>query len=412
MLLTGDEPKVNKLKIVLITTGQPAVNPRIVKEANALHAAGFDVTILYSFFIHWAQEKDKILLKNVLWKYKMLGGDEIDNKAFYFFTRLRCKISGILNKYFGNIFLLAERAQGRAYDELLQEAKNIKANWYIGHNLGALAIAVKAAKYNNAKAGFDFEDYHRGEGHISSTLKRIVFLEKKYVPFLSYYSCASELISNRTAKNHADFSGKVITLLNCFPLEQQPVFVEKAQSDNTLKLFWFSQTIGTNRGIELLLKAINIIENNSIHLTLAGRCNDDLFKLIEKNFSKQLNNIHFAGLIQPEYLPHFAAQFDVGLAIELTEPYNRNICLTNKIFTYLLAGNAIILSNTAMQSSFNVQYKVGESFVTNDAESLAEKIIFYLDIKKLNVQKKYNYELAKNKLNWENESKKLLEIIN
>ena len=50
-------------KIVLITTGQPSTNPRIVKEADALHAAGYDVTVLYSFFISWAFEKDKILLQ-------------------------------------------------------------------------------------------------------------------------------------------------------------------------------------------------------------------------------------------------------------------------------------------------------------------------------------------------------------
>ena len=400
------------MKIVLITTGQPSCNPRIVKEADILQAEGFDVTVLYSFFIQWAQEKDEVLLKSVLWKYKIVGGHNVDNKFLFFFTRLRFKINRILNKYISNKFLLAERAQARAYDELLKEAKKIKANWYVGHNLGALAIAVKAAKYNNAKAGFDFEDYHRGERHDKNTLKRNIFLEKKYVSFLSYYSCASELITNRTASNHADFSGKVITLLNCFPLVQQPVFVEKTQSDNTLKLFWFSQTIGINRGIELLVEALKILNNKSIQLTLAGTINADIVYYINKQNDITNNNINFAGIIQPEKLPLFSSHFDIGLALETGFSINNDIALSNKIFTYLLAGNAIILSNTTMQSFFNNQYKVGESIATNDAESLAEKITFYLDTKKLNVQKKYNYELAKNILNWENESKKLLEIIN
>ena len=35
--------------IVLVTTGQPSTKPRIVKEADALQKAGFNVNVLYSF---------------------------------------------------------------------------------------------------------------------------------------------------------------------------------------------------------------------------------------------------------------------------------------------------------------------------------------------------------------------------
>ena len=65
-----------------------------------------------------------------------------------------------------------------------------------------------------------------------------------------------------------------------------------------------------------------------------------------------------------------------------------------------------------MQTAFNDKYKVGEPYAVDDVISLAEKITYYLDTNKLNEQKKYNYNLAKNILNWEEESKKLLEIIN
>ena len=400
------------MKIVLITTGQPSCNPRIVKEADCLSNAGYDVTVVYSFFIDWAQEKDKFLLKNVLWNYKMVGGNKEESHLLYFYTRLRFKIHKVLNSYFGSEFLFAERAQARAFDELLKAAKKIKADWYIGHNLGAIPIAVKAAKYNNAKSGFDFEDYHRGEVQDENTLKRIIYLESKYIPSLFYYSNASDLIAHQTKINHPYFTGKVLTLLNCFPLLQRPIFKEKVVNDCILNLFWFSQTIGINRGIEILIQALAIINNTSVHLTLAGRVDNDMMSYIKINAGKMFPSIHFSGIIQPEKLPQFASQFDVGMAIELNEPYNRDICLTNKIFTYLLAGNAIILSKTAMQESFNEQYRIGESFSINNANELAEKITFYFDFKKLNEQKQYNYELAKNTLNWDKESQKLLEIIN
>ena len=400
-------------KIVLITTGQPCTNPRIVKEADALHAAGYDVTVLYCFFINWAYEKDILLLQKVPWKYKMLGGSPFEKKKIYLLSRIRCKAAGKFIRFLGHSFLFAERTQARAYDELLHFAKKIKADWYIGHNLGALAVAVNAAKYNNASAGFDFEDYYRGElpPNDKNNLKRVAWLENKYLPGLEYYSSSSEMIAAAVKKDHPHFIGKTVTLLNCFPLAQQPVFKEKALSDDTLRLFWFSQTIGNNRGLEILLEALILLDDASIYLTLAGRCNEDMNEFIKVKFAEIVNNINFAGIIQPEDLPSFASQFDVGMAIEMQKPLNRNFCLTNKIFTYLLAGNAIIFSETTMQEIFNISYKVGESFKPNDTHELAEKIKYYKNYRILNKQKYYNYQIAKSTLNWDLESKKLIGLL-
>ena len=153
------------MTVVIITTGQPSVNPRVVKEADVLSAAGFGVTVLFCFWIQWANDADEALLKNVKWNYLLVGGQPKKNKLLYYFTKARFKLNRDLNKKFGNRFLLAERSQARCFDELLQAAKSIKGEWYIGHNLGALAVAVKAARYNNGRVGFDFEDYHREENN-------------------------------------------------------------------------------------------------------------------------------------------------------------------------------------------------------------------------------------------------------
>ena len=150
-------------KIVIVTTGQPSCNPRVVKEADALVDLGFDVTVLYCYFIQWANEKDIALLKNVKWNFELVGGCPFSKKLLYNLTRIRVKLSVLLTPILGNRFYLAEMSQARAFFELLKAAKNRKADLYIGHNLGALPIAVKAANFNKSKAAFDFEDYHRGE---------------------------------------------------------------------------------------------------------------------------------------------------------------------------------------------------------------------------------------------------------
>lgn len=398
---------------MLVTTGQPSCDPRIVKEADAFHAAGYDVILLYCFFIPWASEKDAVTLQQVRWKYKITGGSPYQHKVRYLFTRLRFITATFLHRYFGNISLLAERSQARAYDELLSEAKKIKASWYIGHNLGALPVVVKAAAFNRAKAGFDFEDYHRGEivAGNKRLLQRIIFLENKYLPSLAYFSTSSTMITKGVLRDHPCFTAHNITVLNCFPLKQQPEFKRKDNNDK-LRLFWFSQTIGPNRGLEIVLQALQKLNDPTIDLTLAGLCSEAVRNYIGTHASKIISRIHLAGIIQPEDLPVFSSQFDVGVATELTVPENRDLCLTNKIFTYLLAGNAIILSETSMQVAFNNTYKVGESFPVNDVNALAEKIKDYKNTEKLNRQKLHNYQLAKSRLHWEKESEKLLTLFN
>jgi glycosyltransferase involved in cell wall biosynthesis len=400
-------------RAVLITTGQPSINPRIVKEADALSASGFSVTVLFCFWIQWAEEADERLLKEVQWKYQVVGGAPTRNKLLYYFTKVRRKVNLALNKYLGNRLLFAERSQARCYDELLKAAKSIKADWYIGHNLGALPIAVRAATYHRASAGFDFEDYHREEnsGMANFEWRRVVFLEETYTSALNYISSSSPLISDKVKHDFPGFVNPIITLVNSFPLSQQPEFRSRTSQDRRLDLFWFSQTIGKGRGLETLIEALNSLNDPAIYLTLAGRCNDDMNKYIQQNATNHQTNIFFAGVIQPEELPHFAANFDVGLALETGFSTNNNIALSNKIFTYLLAGNAIILSDTKMQKLFNEEYKVGENYMVNDAQTLASKILIYKTESRLNSQRRHNYMLAKSTLNWERESKNLLKVL-
>ncbi|RYZ22898.1 MAG: glycosyltransferase, partial [Chitinophagaceae bacterium] len=322
------------------------------------------------------------------------------------------KLARLTNSYFKASFL-AERAQARAYDELLRAAKKIKADLYIGHNLGALAVAVKAAMYHNAKAGFDFEDYHRGEFHLKDkNVRRVVWLENKYLPALSYYSTSSPLIAEAIKNDHKKFAGKTITLLNCFPLTHQPPFQQKTGKSNTLTLFWFSQTIGSNRGLETVIEALKMLNDPGIRLILAGRCNNSMSAYLEKNKPALASPVQLVGMIQPEKLPAYAAQFDVGIATELNEPQNRNFCLTNKLFTYLLAGNAILASDTAAQTQFiNEMRNVGFIYERQNAESLAQKIKWFRDNRAMLMQQRTNaYAWAQKQFTWEKESQKLIQV--
>lgn len=397
----------------MITTGQPVTNPRLVKEADALVSAGYEVTVLYCFVIKWASDFDQKILSGATWKHYLVGGSPMKNKLLYVKTRFRHRLAKWINQIF-SLTVFAERAQARAFDEMVKAAKRIKADIYIGHNLGALPVAVIAAKHHGAKAGFDFEDYHRGEFSSGSKIhKRVVWLEKKYLRDVSYLSCSSPLITAAVNVDHPFMNGRSFTLLNCFSPESRASLEKRFAGSESLKLFWFSQTIGLNRGLETVMKAMRLVNNPAIRLTLVGRCTEEIKGILQDLAGTARNHITFIGPLPPGELPAIAVEHDIGLASEISNLPNRDLCLTNKIFLYLSAGLCILASDTAAQKTFLDQSpSVGFLYPQSDAEALSELIKRSHNNMQLVKQCKYvSLSLAKETFNWESESEKLLEKI-
>jgi glycosyltransferase involved in cell wall biosynthesis len=199
-----------------------------------------------------------------------------------------------------------------------------------------------------------------------------------------------------------------------FSAKLQPIFEPRNQ--NRLKLFWFSQTIGKNRGLEEIIQAIGILNNQEVSLTLLGNISE-----IDKNWFKNLaleqnlseNQLVFLNPIHPDEIFSLASKFDIGLALEQKTPFNRDICLTNKIFTYLIAGLAIVATDTQAQKKFLETYpSIGKYYKSGNGQQLVEILEEYLKNRELLIIHQENaHFLAKNELNWESEAEKFVSLV-
>ncbi len=410
-------------KIILISPFPPAQNPRLLKEYLILKELGFIVIVIYGSRDYWASSFDSSNQDFVL-----IGGKKGD--ISYFFTRLFFKF---LIKPFSKVFSI----NAISYFQYLK-IKSIKADLYIAHNLAALPIAVKAAKFHKAKCGFDAEDFHRQEvsDNINSKEYQLAkYIEDKYLPQLDYLTAASPLIAAEYKKLYPSLNPVVIN--NVFSRAlippsgvgelppsgarglsySQDLGVSPHNSpfsilDSPLKLFWFSQTIGKGRGLEDVIAAMQLLKNVNLELHLLGNVSSAT-KLYFQNLAKEIQIFYYEP-IAPEAIFEFASRFDIGLALEQNIPYNRDICLTNKIFTYLTSGLAIIASETSAQKQFMQTHPtVGQSYEIGNIETLACIIKYYFENKEALLKaQKASIELAQTDLNWEVEGKKFLEIIN
>lgn len=399
--------KIERTKVMLISSGQPSANPRLVKEAVSLFYNGYQVKVIYCPLSPWADEFDQELFaKYDSIEWIQAGTHPVKEKRSYFFARLRVKFFDLMFRLFGQRFDADIKSLVLYGQELIQIAKKNKADLYIGHNLGALPAVVKAAKFYGAKAGFDFEDFHRGEAEEGSPeMMKTRMIEEKYVAMLDYFSAASPLIEK--AYNQLFPAIPSLTINNCFP-SAYAVSEIKEPDSRVLKLFWFSQTIGKKRGLEIVLQAMSLLEKNIVTLTLLGNCTVEM-KMYFTALTQQLNlapeQLIFVSPVKEGELVEIAAAHHIGIATELPHIANRELCLTNKLFIYLLAGNAILFSNTKAQEHFFNNYPtVGSLFDAENVQALKKVLENYiLNPHLLHAQRKQALKLGKEKMNWDEE---------
>jgi glycosyltransferase involved in cell wall biosynthesis len=398
-------------KILLVSSGQPSLNPRLVKEADALTSVGYEVIVLYTYWNNWGTLHDKQLFAGKKWKAIRLCGDPEQKQITWFLSRLIHKASKYILQRTGIYTYFADIAISRGSYFLIRGAKKHKADLYIAHNLGALPAVVKAAEFYKKPCGFDAEDFHRQEVSDdvgSYNFKISSFIEDRYFPFVNYITASSPLIAGKYALL---YKRSVTCILNVFPKTADFSIIQN--ENKPLKLFWFSQTIGPNRGLETIVEAMSLT-TAAVELHLLGQTADGyqqhLLQLAQ-TAGVANNSIFFYDPVMADQLFKIAAQFDIGVASETGFCLNNNIALSNKLFTYIQSGLAVAASNTPAQSAFMKQYpQIGKTY--SNAKELSIVLTRYDQNRELLFQTKNEaFKIGQNQLNWENESRKFLNVV-
>lgn len=402
-------------KICIITPGTIASNPRFVKEANALCKAGYKVHLLYTRHVDYLIKDDQqILDSNPGWTYDYLNwaGTGLHPRWIKLLTGFKSKIARLI--LISGLY--PKRSAGylmnRFYFWQLRKAVACNADLYIAHYPNSLPIAALAAQTTSAFYAFDAEDFHRGEEIPAEQTRAIIQLEELFLPKAAYISASSPLI----AEAYKDLfpSNQVTTIHNMFPLSEQPAF--ESLSEEIFKFFWFSQTIGPHRGLEQIILILGLTGKRNIQLTLLGNCApdyQDVLQTLWKSSGLMPEKLVFLETVPEEEIFTIAARHHFGLATEVPCSLNRDICLTNKIYTYILSGNYLILSDTRAQKKFHDTYpSSGSCIELNELKSAAVIIAGSMDnAEELNRLRRANYELGLTTLNFDREKEILLKQV-
>jgi glycosyltransferase involved in cell wall biosynthesis len=401
------------VKVCLVGSTHPCHNPRLIREADTLAAIGHDVRVVAPSFMPELHEKDQRLIATREWRLVSADFRPGTWRGKYKSMLVRGR-KRFARELFGRLTWAGavEYAFTAALPELKRLALRERADWYVAHAHPALPVAAAAAKHWQAKLGFDCEDLLAELGADPPEIVRRI--ERKYLPVCDYVSVPSQAIAKRLQETNA--IPAPIVLYNVFPLalaDGLPAPAERPAS-RTLRLHWFGQTIGPGRGLEEAIEAIKLLGPGvELHVrgVISGEYRATLTDLAWQ--SGVSTNIVFHPQIDHDDLVRSLAEFDVGLALERPENGNTSRTVSNKVFSYLLAGLAVAATDTPGQREVMGQVpSAGFLYPAGEPGALAAELRrWQSDTQNMRATQQVAWDTARQRFCWDIEQRAFLHAL-
>jgi glycosyltransferase involved in cell wall biosynthesis len=339
-------------RITIVTAGHLSTCPRMLKAADAVFNAGYRVRVVSARHTPWASQADLTVRATRRWDWTIVDYDRSTARRRQLLTGVRFHVARAAAQSIGPARVplpVAIRAYSRAHDELVQAIASEPADFVYGGTTGGLAAAAEAGRQLGAPYALDLEDFHSAEaagpdGDLSNALAARI--ERQILEGAAFLTAGSPMIAEAYAEKYGVHPRPIH---NTFSLGRQvPVAREPAQP---LRLYWFSQTLGPDRGLEVVIEAAGRA-GVEVDLHLRARAIPAYLRTLrhlQRDLAPSLTLVHLEPAA-PDDMVAVAQAFDAGLSCENPTSLNHQICLGNKIFTYLAAGIPVVMSATPAQA--------------------------------------------------------------
>jgi hypothetical protein len=346
-------------RIVLISGSSLCHNPRVVKAATTLAHGGYDVHVLGAWLEADLKARDQAMIEQAPFRFEpmldiTLPG--LHHSAAHTLRRARRKVA---HTVYGLTGWQSRDQLGYGMGCLLARSRALAADLYIAHSEPALYVAWRLMQ-DGRRAGVDMEDWFSEdllpESRRCRPLRLLRFLERELLVRGVYASCPSRVLSEALAK---EYGGKPpIVLYNAFPWTDRNAIDGRCKDrrDTAIaSICWYSQTLGSGRGIEDLIGAMPLLKYDA-EIHLRGHPAPGMVDWIRGRIPERWRQrVFFHPLVSNEELLSRIAEHDIGFAGETPYCRSRDLTVTNKILHYLLGGLAVVASDTSGQREVSNQ---------------------------------------------------------
>jgi glycosyltransferase involved in cell wall biosynthesis len=358
--------RVSEKKIAILTGTSLAWNPRVIKEAMALAAAQFDVVVYGASRDIDSLEIDRALALRYGFAFKSVvppPQNSVTNHLMFMWRRFRSRFGRDLFRVFG----IPNRWQiGSVVPELLRAARKASADYYIVHLEQGAWVGVQLLRAG-FRVGVDIEDWYSEdllpEARRYRPIRLLRDLEWSLLAHGAHATCPSRAMSEALAREYKCPPPSIV--YNAFQWSERQFLdgqLKDRRNQKIPSIHWFSQTLGRGRGLEDLFAALPLVEHD-VEVHLRGNVVAGFEQWLSEQVSESWRaRIFVHELVSNDELPSRIAEHDIGFAGEMTYCRSRDLTVTNKILQYLLAGLAVIASDTKGQ--LEVAEKAADAVLT------------------------------------------------
>lgn len=399
--------------VCIVTGSHLWRNPRVVKEADALAAAGFKVTVVGPVFSEQDQARDLVLLKNRQWQ-RIAAPDLLTPSLLgykRFIARAGRRLSILAVRHLG---LSLAGSLAYSINDTISAAEKLRADIYSCHQEAGLVVFEKLSKKGFA-CTVDIEDWYSRDLLPSAQKDRPIALLRRLEKFALLNAKVSFTTSQALAAALAAENGSPlpVVLFNAFEWSGRAKMdgqIRDRKNPDIPSLYWFSQTIGPGRGLEELIDAVKLIDCE-FELHIRGDGSDAYKQLLLSRLSVEKRaRICFHATTDPDALLSRIAEHDIGLALEARVPLNKDVTISNKLFQYMLAGCAVVASRTSGQEEACTAFPGAVSLVALEPEAIAGALLELMKVPgQLAKAKASALEAARTSASWEVAALKLVD---
>ncbi len=405
------------IKIAILTGVSLAWNPRAFKEAMTLAHAGYDVVVYGSNSDRSRFEADRALARPHGFRFEsVVSISEIDlvNWLRSTWLRLRTRLG---RELFRRLGIENHWQLGPLVSEILRKAIASNADYYIAHLEQAAWVAARMSSMGR-RVGVDMEDWFSEdllpEVRRTRPIRLLRDLERDLLRYGAHATCPSQAMCEALVKAYVCFPPAVI--YNAFRWSDRSTLdgvLKDKQGRHAPSIHWFSQTIGPSRGLEDLFASLSRVEHMAeVHLRgnpVAG-FDSWLAALVPEGWR---HRVFVHDLVSNEELLSRISEHDIGFAGEMKYCKNKYLTVSNKMLHYLLAGLAVVASDTAGQKEVAERAQGAVLlYPSGDAPALAAQLNALLESsEKLGRAKAAALRAAEETFCWERQEKVLLETI-
>ena len=364
----------NRKAIAFSVTNCICFDQRVMKMADAVREMGCDVTIT-------GRKLGDCCKKNLV-PFKTKRFTMLFKKGFLFYACINLRLF---------LYLLFNK-----YDIL------------VANDLDTLLPNYLVSRLKKKPLVFDSHEYFTGvpelvnRPFIKNTWKSI---ERWILPRLKYVITVSDSIAEKY-KSEYDISPVVIRNLarNSESITGYTRYELGIKPEDLILIFQGSG-LNIDRGGEELIDAISITPGVTLVVVGSGDILDVMKqKVMENNIS---DRVIFIPKLSWENMMRYTKGADVGISIDKDTNLNYYFSLPNKLFEYISAGLAVITSALPEVKKMVEDNRCGIVLNTSSPEEISRSIKILRDDRQLLYDLKKNSRIASEKINWENESKKI-----